>query len=198
MIILQQVGHDFRLYLGGVALCVDGIEELYLQLQQFPAYCLVLHHLVNQLLLFRKNDGHGVAASHDPTHQGPLAYSLYQSLPIDMNQNAELGHVERVKQRQRHGRNHQLLVCGIDGRRQEHLFKCLCCGIRPVARRPEVIKQLAHALQVTGVQFLQMRLLLVGRLQTHHSHIAHIRLQFLTDVGHRPFPRLLCQRGIDR
>ena len=122
---VHQGGHNFLLDGGVVALGIDTVDQLLLQLHQLLTTGFILQQFLHQFFLLRVDalPDPGVKGE-GPAHEGSLANWFVDGFLIEMHQQTELRDIETVDRRQHHGGDNQLLVAGIDGGRQQHLLHC--------------------------------------------------------------------------
>ena len=121
--LLHQIGHDLILNSGVVALSIDTIEELLLQLNEFLTAGFILEKGLHQGICLRVDaPGDLGIESESPADEGSLAHLFVGGFLIEVYQETELGNVEAADRRQHHGCDEELTVGRIDGWRVQHLF----------------------------------------------------------------------------
>ena len=179
--VLDQIRHDFTLNGIVVFLCIDGVNQLHLQLCQFLAYPFGLQQFVDNLLLFRKSKIHiGLDGKH-PTNQSTLANLFIYRFAVDIGQHSELDNVKLVHRRQHDRRNNELLVKAVNGGRQKQIGKILANAISPDTRCKDIIEELVHLLLVLLIELSALFATQMIRLKLKHRYLTDEVLHLLTD-----------------
>ena len=143
---VEQVGHNLVANASAVGIDVETIYQLHLHLGQLLATMRVgteLGHKVSQLVVKTAHRGIG---SDDPPYQCTLAQVLVGRMAIDLRKSTELMDVELVEGSEGDSADEQLLVDGIDRRREKYGGVGIGIGCLPHLRGPDVIEQVGHVL----------------------------------------------------
>ena len=185
-VVPQQLRHYLFLYRIVVRLGAETVEQLYLKLNKLFHGLAVGKQRDHRLTNLREQPVAVSAQGQDPADKRTLPDVLVCGSPVDLDKQSELVDVKHIHGPEHNRRHHELLVVCVHRRRDKQLRHCRGRAVRPLLRRPKIIKDVVHQLLMVAVQLALEAALPRLRLQLEHCNVSHECLKMFSDRRHGP------------